>query len=146
MTIIERQAIIIQACLVPVARQKWCTTQGLVHLCCSGDRTARILKPSESRGKPVQSTIKVPVLLGAIAHLLCFGASFATSSSAHASQPLGPLATLDAGLSGALPCERLVEEDFKNTFEAPLSVLSAKLVPAKDGTAEYCAVTGVIQP
>ncbi len=94
----------------------------------------------------MQSTIKVPVLLGAIAHLLCFVASFATSSSAHASQPLAPSAALDAGLSGALPCERLVEEDFKNTFEAPLSVLSAKLVPAKDGTAEYCAVTGVIQP
>jgi feruloyl esterase len=85
----------------------------------------------------VQSTIRV---------LLFYVALLAATSGAHASQGGGTLATLDASLGGAIPCERLVEEDFKDTFEAPLSVLSAKVVPAKDGTAEYCAVNGVIQP
>jgi hypothetical protein len=89
----------------------------------------------------VQSTIRV---FGA--HFVFYVAFLAASSGAYASQGSAAVATLDNQTGGAIACERLVDEDFKNTFEAPLSVLSAKVVPARDGTAEYCAVSGVIQP
>lgn len=56
------------------------------------------------------------------------------------------VATLDARISGALRCEKLIEEDFKNSGTAPLSVVSAKLVSGADSTGEYCAVNGYIQP
>lgn len=91
----------------------------------------------------MQSTMKV---LGVgVIHFLVYVASLAVTGGAQASQSPA-VAALDAQIGGALQCERLVEEDFKNTFEAPLSVLSAKLVQAKDGTGEYCAVNGYIQP
>ncbi len=89
----------------------------------------------------MQSTIRV---LGA--HFVFYVAFLATSSGAYASQGSAAVATLDNQTSGAIACERLVDEDFKEHLRGPLSVLSAKVVPAKDGTAEYCAVNGIIQP
>jgi hypothetical protein len=75
-------------------------------------------------------------------HFLLFVALLASSSGVYAAE----VAALDARISGALHCERLIEEDFKNSDTAPLSVLSAKLVPGANGTGEYCAVNGYIQP
>jgi len=95
----------------------------------------------------VQASMKIPgVLRGALGTLLANVAIFAASSGAHASQGSAPIAELDARIAGAMQCEQLAREDFTKTFEAPLSVLSAKLVPASGDTEEYCAVNGYIQP
>src|SRR5262245_13495046 len=141
MTIIESLAVIIQAWLVSECARSWSGDAQSLHRRRAVRSEDQISQPPESRGKPVQSTITV---LGA--HFVFYVAFLAASSVAYASQGSATAATLDTQIAGAIPCERLVDEDFKNTFEAPLSVLSAKLVPAKDGTAEYCAVNGVIQP
>ncbi|MBL8269407.1 tannase/feruloyl esterase family alpha/beta hydrolase [Steroidobacter sp.] len=77
-----------------------------------------------------------------IAHSLLLVASLAVGSGVYAAGA----APLDAPLTASMQCERLVDEDFKNSVDAPLSVLSAKLIAAKDGTGEYCAVNGYIQP
>lgn len=98
----------------------------------------------------MQSTMKVPVplrvLRGAITPFLLGVATLAASSGAYASQPATPLAALDGQISGAVQCERLVDEDFTKAADAPFSVLSAKLVAASGDSAEYCAVSGYIQP
>src|SRR5262245_59010514 len=120
MTIIESLAVTIQAWLVSESARSWCGGAQLMHSSCAIRPEDQNSQPSESRGKPVQSTIRV---LGA--HFVFFVAFLATSSSVYASQGSAALATLDNQTSGAIPCERLVDEDFKNTFEAPLSVLSA---------------------
>lgn len=57
-----------------------------------------------------------------------------------------PLASLDANIGSAMQCEKMLDEDFTRTREAPLSLLSAKLIPPTNGAAEYCAISGYIQP
>lgn len=81
-------------------------------------------------------------LLGSV----LYGALLAMSGSALASGRDANVAALDAELAGKLQCAQLVDQDFKNSDVAPLSILSAKLVPASDVGGEYCAVTGYIQP
>jgi feruloyl esterase len=81
-----------------------------------------------------------------LAGSLLYVALLAISSSAVASGRNTNVAELDAQIGGALQCAQLVDQDFKNSEEAPLSILSAKLVPGSDGSGEYCAVTGYIQP
>ena len=78
-------------------------------------------------------------------HSLIFVALFASSSGVSAAAEGADAAALDAQLSGAVQCEKLVDGDFRSDA-APLSVLSAKLIAATEGTAEYCAVLGYIQP
>lgn len=89
-----------------------------------------------SSGRPL------PVAIGAVLHV----ALLATSSSAFAAGSSTNVAALDSRLSGALPCAKLVDEDFRTSDEAPLSILSARLVAAGAGSGEYCAVNGYIQP
>lgn len=75
---------------------------------------------------------------------LCYVALLASSSVVRADER--GVAALDARISGALQCEKLLEEDFNDSGIVPFSVLSAKLIPASNGTDEYCAVNGYIQP
>ncbi len=84
----------------------------------------------------------LPVAIGALLHV----ALLAISSSAFAAGSSTNVAALDSQLSGALPCAKLVDEAFTISDQAPLSILAAKLVPADDGSGEYCAVNGYIQP
>lgn len=90
----------------------------------------------------MQSTTTVPA---ALIHSLILVALLA-SSGLYAAEGGIETAALDSRISGALQCEKLIDEDFKNTSTAPLSLLSAKLTPASDGTPEYCAIDGYIQP
>jgi hypothetical protein len=93
----------------------------------------------------MQSRTMAPAVL---IHFLIYPALLATSSGVYAAEDgtRGAVAALDTQISGALRCEQLIDEDFKNTGIAPFSILSAKLTPAGDGTAEYCAINGYIQP
>jgi hypothetical protein len=94
----------------------------------------------------VQSTSTVRALL--FRFLFCV-ALLASSRGIHAGQdgatPSG-LAALDARISSALQCEKLLDQDFTNAGMAPFSILSAKLASASNDSAEYCSVTGYIQP
>ncbi|MET0534545.1 MAG: tannase/feruloyl esterase family alpha/beta hydrolase [Steroidobacter sp.] len=78
--------------------------------------------------------------------VLLYVALFASSSGVYAAGPEGEAAALDAQIGGALQCEKLIDEDFKNSGIPPTSLVSAKLIPASNGTEEYCAVNGYIQP
>ncbi|HEY1751071.1 MAG TPA: tannase/feruloyl esterase family alpha/beta hydrolase [Caulobacteraceae bacterium] len=55
-------------------------------------------------------------------------------------------AQVDANLSARMPCEALAKEDFTHVPDAPAAILSAKVVAAAGGTAEYCDVTGYVLP
>lgn len=57
-----------------------------------------------------------------------------------------PKAVVDAKLPAAAPCESVMGWDLSRLEGAPTSITSAKLVAANGGTAEYCAITGYVQP
>lgn len=55
-------------------------------------------------------------------------------------------AKTDAKLAAITPCEALAKMDFSQDKGSPAAITSTKLVAASGATAEYCAVTGYVQP
>jgi len=55
-------------------------------------------------------------------------------------------AKTDAHLAATTDCAALLGVDFSRDPEAPIALLSAKVVAASGKTPEYCAVTGYVQP
>lgn len=55
-------------------------------------------------------------------------------------------ASTDANLQAKAPCESLVAWDLSRLEGAPTSITAAKLIPAANGTPEYCDISGYVQP
>lgn len=68
----------------------------------------------------------------------------ATASASWAAQP--GKASTDANLTAKVACESVVAWDLSRLDGAPTSITSAKLVPAANGTPEYCDISGYVQP
>ncbi|WP_029015050.1 tannase/feruloyl esterase family alpha/beta hydrolase [Niveispirillum irakense] len=77
------------------------------------------------------------------AALLAAGSSI---GSAQAQVPAAPIAKAGGSHAAATACQDMAKADFTRLADFPTAILSASLVPAKDGVAEHCAITGTIQP
>lgn len=55
-------------------------------------------------------------------------------------------AQTDASLTSKVACENVVAWDLSRLEGAPTSITAAKLVPAANGTPEYCDISGYVQP
>src|SRR5579883_2101281 len=51
-----------------------------------------------------------------------------------------------ASSAAVISCQQLQKEDFTGLAEAPTAILSATVVAATPAAAEYCDVTGTVQP
>jgi hypothetical protein len=89
-----------------------------------------MMKRSISRGLPLWMMV--------IASL----AAIAPESSA--AQP--GKASTDVNLTAKVACESVVAWDLSRLDGAPTSITAAKLVPAANGTPEYCDISGYVQP
>lgn len=82
-------------------------------------------------------------MLRACSRRIGWGLAFAALAGAPA---WATTAKVDAKLAGAVTCAELGKTDFSGIAGSPASISKTEVVAASAGMAEYCRVTGVIQP
>ena len=82
--------------------------------------------------------------VGSAAALLSFNAAVITLVPALAATSV--TVTVDKQTKASMQCAELMQEDFTRIPDAPTTLMSAEVMPAKGGIKEYCSVKGYIQP